>query len=70
MYNVFDSIQLYFFPSIDFYREKDYNITVVRYKFDTIMLCNYESNASKDILKIKHQVKPDKVVTNIKIIQR
>ncbi|NFM48324.1 ComEC/Rec2 family competence protein [Clostridium botulinum] len=55
-----------FFPSIDFYREKDYNITVVRYKFDTIMLCNYESNASKDILKIKHQVKPDKVVTNIK----
>ncbi|MCS4526552.1 hypothetical protein JTS98_11375 [Clostridium botulinum] len=30
------------------------------------MLCNYESNASKDILKIKHQVKPDKVVTNIK----
>lgn len=66
MYNVFDSIQLYFFPSIDFYREKDYNITVVRYKFDTIMLCNYESNASKDILKIKHQVKPDKVVTNIK----
>ena len=55
-----------FFPSIDFYREKDYNITVVRYKFDTIMLCDYESNASKNILKIKHQVKPDKVVTNIK----
>ncbi|MBO0527442.1 ComEC/Rec2 family competence protein, partial [Clostridium botulinum] len=40
-----------FFPSIDFYREKDYNITVVRYKFDTIMLCDYESNASKNILK-------------------
>ncbi|APF26370.1 hypothetical protein NPD7_103 [Clostridium sporogenes] len=55
-----------FFPSIDFYREKDYNITVVRYKFDTIMLCDYESNASKNIFKIKHEVKPDKVVTNIK----
>lgn len=55
-----------FFPSIDFYREKDYNITVVKYKFDTIMLCNYESNAGKNILRVKQQVKPDKVITNIK----
>ncbi|MBN3345639.1 competence protein ComEC [Clostridium botulinum] len=55
-----------FFPSIDFYREKDYNITVVKYKFHTIMLCNYESNAGKNILRVKQQVKPDKVITNIK----
>ncbi|MHB8033232.1 competence protein ComEC [Clostridium botulinum] len=55
-----------FFPSIDFYREKDYNITVVKYKFHTIMLCNYESNAGKNILRVKQKVKPDKVITNIK----
>ena len=54
-----------FFPTIDFYREKDYNITVVKYKFNTIMICNYESNAAKDILKIKNQVRPDKVITNV-----
>ncbi|NFS26067.1 ComEC/Rec2 family competence protein [Clostridium sporogenes] len=54
-----------FFPTIDFYREKDYNITVVKYKFDTIMICNYESDVGKEILKIKNQVKPDKVITNI-----
>ncbi len=34
------------------------------------MLCNYESNAGKNILRVKQQVKPDKVITNIKIIQR
>ncbi|WP_251861850.1 ComEC/Rec2 family competence protein [Clostridium sp. Marseille-Q2269] len=55
-----------FFPSVDFYREKDYNITVVKYKFKTIMLCDYENNASKNILNVKEQVNPDKVITNIK----
>ncbi|EJO5347220.1 ComEC/Rec2 family competence protein [Clostridium botulinum] len=54
-----------FFPSIDFYIEKDYNITVVKYKFSTTMLCNYESHCDKNIIKMKYDIKPDKIVTNI-----
>ncbi|WP_125152577.1 ComEC/Rec2 family competence protein [Clostridium rectalis] len=53
------------FPEIYFIKKQGITSTFLKHKYNCVMVCNYDMNKSKEVLKLKEKFKPNKVITNI-----
>ncbi|WP_050606810.1 ComEC/Rec2 family competence protein [Clostridium niameyense] len=58
------------YPKLYYIRGNGYEVSIIKYKFETTMICSYNINSAKDILKIKEEVKPKKIITNPSISKK
>ncbi|GAA0747418.1 ComEC/Rec2 family competence protein [Clostridium oceanicum] len=61
---IFFVINYNVFPKINLYKDKGVSCISVKYKGKCTMICNYDLELGKEVLKLKEINKPTKVITN------
>lgn len=51
-------------PSIDFYSGNGYSMVSIIYRKERILICNYDETLGREIIKIKDDMKPNRIITN------